>query len=68
VFQEIHHGDSTQVVVVNAILPPEPKRIHEARGIIVADYQDYLEKQWVTELRSKYSVLINEEALNKIIL
>lgn len=66
--QEIHHENGIQVIFLNAILPPEPKQIHEARGVIVSDYQDYLDRQWVEELRSKYSVKVNEEVLNKLIL
>jgi peptidyl-prolyl cis-trans isomerase SurA len=48
------------------MLPPQPKELSEAKGIITADYQSYLEKQWINELRSKYKVKINEEVLKQI--
>ncbi|MEL6986506.1 MAG: peptidylprolyl isomerase [Bacteroidota bacterium] len=33
------------------------KTLGEARGYVIADYQDYLEKEWVKELRSQYPLL-----------
>lgn len=50
-------------VIVEEILPPQPKKLSEARGYIIADYQDYLEKQWVKSLKEKYSVEVNEDIL-----
>ncbi len=54
------------IYFVNKMLPPQPKELSEAKGIITADYQSYLEKQWINELRSKYKVKINEEVLKQI--
>jgi len=30
-------------------------------GIITADYQNYLEKEWIRDLRVKYQVVVNRE-------
>ena len=48
------------------IVPPEPKSIQEARGLVTADYQTYLEEQWIKELRAKYNVIIYEEVLSTL--
>jgi peptidyl-prolyl cis-trans isomerase SurA len=48
------------------VLKPEPKTLEEARGIITADYQNYLEQQWIQELREKYPVTVNEEVLSTL--
>lgn len=53
-------------VMVHKVLPPEPKTLNEARGIITADYQNYLEKQWIQQLRDKYTVEVNEKVLESI--
>lgn len=36
------------------------------RGSIIAEYQNYLEEQWLKELRKKYSIYVNRELLPKI--
>jgi peptidyl-prolyl cis-trans isomerase SurA len=45
------------------VLPPQPKMLQEARGLVTADYQAYLEEQWIRELRAKYPVTIYQEVL-----
>lgn len=51
---------------VNDILPPEPKKLNEAKGLITADYQTYLEAEWIKSLRDKYNIVVHEDVLNKI--
>lgn len=53
-------------VVKRKIIPPSQKTLQEARGLVIADYQDELEKQWIEQLRAKYKVEINEEVLSKV--
>ncbi len=52
------------MVWVNEFIPAQPKKLKEIRGLVIADYQNYLEKNWVKELRGKYEFTINPEALN----
>ncbi|RLD68771.1 MAG: peptidylprolyl isomerase, partial [Bacteroidetes bacterium] len=54
-------------VKVRKILDPEPKKLDEARGLATADYQTYLEKQWIEELRKKYPVTVNDKVLQKLL-
>jgi peptidyl-prolyl cis-trans isomerase SurA len=54
-------------VKIREILPPEPKSLDEARGLATADYQSYLEKAWIQELKEKYPVTINQDVLQKIL-
>ncbi len=49
------------------VLPARMKSLAEARGYVIADYQDQLEKKWVDELKSSYPVMVNQETLNSII-
>jgi len=51
---------------VNGILPAQIKKLDDARGLYTADYQSFLEKEWVEKLRTKYAIEINEELLEKI--
>jgi peptidyl-prolyl cis-trans isomerase SurA len=40
-----------------------PQEYTDVRSAVTTDYQDYLEKIWVAELREKYPVVVNEEVL-----
>ena len=53
--------------LITEVLPARMKSLAEARGYVIADYQDQLEKQWVDELRSSYPVALNQETLKSII-
>ena len=48
------------------VMEPMPKSLAEARGLITADYQTYLEQEWIKELRGKYKVEVNKEVFNTI--
>jgi len=63
----IKNGNNYVVVRVNEFLPSQPKKINEIRGLVIADYQNYLEKKWVKELRSKYEYTVNTDALELLI-
>ncbi|NLF41108.1 MAG: hypothetical protein GX587_00260 [Bacteroidales bacterium] len=59
-------GSEFVFVNIKEVLPPQPKELSEIRGIATADYQNFLEKQWIQELRNKYKVEVDEEVLNSI--
>lgn len=48
---------------VHGVVAPEPKKLDEARGIIVSDYQNYLEQEWINNLRASHKIEINYELL-----
>lgn len=43
-----------------------PKEMADVKSLVTADYQEYLEKQWVDQLRRQYNVTINEEVLKTV--
>lgn len=45
---------------------PEPKTLDKARGLYISDYQNYLEAQWVKDLRKKHKVKVNKKVLKSI--
>jgi len=45
----------------------QPKPLSEIRAIVITDFQEYLDKQWILELREKYQPVINEKALSTLI-
>jgi peptidyl-prolyl cis-trans isomerase SurA len=46
--------------IIRAYNSPSPRSYDEARGLVISDYQNELENQWIIELRKKYPVTINE--------
>ena len=59
-------ADKVIMIKVNEVVKPEIKKLNEARGIITADYQNFLEKQWIKDLRAKYPFEVNNEVLSSI--
>ena len=51
------------VIKVSELLPETPKEINEAKGIVTSDFQNYLEKQWIDQLKIKHPVKINTSVL-----
>lgn len=49
------------------VMPPRNKTLQEARGYIIADYQDYLEEQWVESLRKEYKVKVQQKVFESLI-
>ena len=60
-------GDAFVVMDVRGLVEPTPKTLDEARGQVIASYQDHLEVEWVRSLRKKYTVEVNEEVLYELI-
>ena len=43
-----------------------PKVMGDVRPLVVSDYQEYLESQWVNALRQKYTVTVNEDLVKTV--
>ena len=42
------------------------KPYNKVRGIIISQYQDELEKEWIKQLREKYTIKVNQDILKSI--
>lgn len=51
------------IVKVAQILDPAQKQLNEAKGAATADYQNYLEQQWLNELVKKHPIIVHEAVL-----
>ncbi|HRO42897.1 MAG TPA: peptidylprolyl isomerase [Flavipsychrobacter sp.] len=45
----------------------QQKSLDDARGYVVAEYQDYLEKKWNEQLRSKYPLKVEDNILRAMV-
>ena len=48
------------------MLKSGPEDYTDVRGLVVADYQEALEKEWVAALRKKYVFTVNKEVLETV--
>ena len=58
--------DTETGFVKGEVTGTEPKLLEEARGFHISDYQQYLEENWLKELKIKYPVKINRKVLKTI--
>ena len=42
------------------------KPYNKVRGIVISQYQDELEKEWIKQLREKYTIKVNQDILKSI--
>ena len=63
---DIKKGNSIIFIEVNQKIAPSPKALSEAKGLVTADYQDSLEKQWIEDLKKKYEVTVHKDVLSTI--
>jgi peptidyl-prolyl cis-trans isomerase SurA len=59
--------NSASFAVIFKIYPlPAQKTFADARGDVVSDFQDSIDKKWIADLKKKYPVKVNEEVLKSI--
>lgn len=59
-------GKATFIAIYD-LLPSARKTLKEAKGYVEANYQDKLEKEWVSSLKTQYDVQINQDVLKSLI-
>ena len=62
-------GKDGSIIIVDilGILPSQKKELSETKGKVISDFQDYLEKNWISELKRKYEVKVNTDVLHSLI-
>ena len=48
------------------IIPPSGKTLDETRGKVINDYQQYLEDNWVSNLKKEFKVNVNQEVFGRL--
>jgi peptidyl-prolyl cis-trans isomerase SurA len=59
-------GTFPAIIVIDKVLKPEPLPFSEVQGEVMSSYQDYLENQWIEQLKEEYTVKVNENVLEAI--
>jgi peptidyl-prolyl cis-trans isomerase SurA len=62
----IKEGEYYFVTKVNATLPAGPKKLEECKGKAINDYQQYLEENWVKDLKNEFKVEVNQSVFESV--
>lgn len=60
-------GSYMVVDVKDVFNEPTQKTLSEARGFVISEYQEYLEKQWIADMEARYPVKVNEATLKSMV-
>lgn len=62
----IQKGNYFFVANIKNKIPSHVKSFEECKGNVISDYQQYLEENWVKELKKEFNVSINQEIFQKV--
>jgi peptidyl-prolyl cis-trans isomerase SurA len=62
----IKEGEYYFVTKVNVTLPAGPKALEECKGKAINDYQQFLEENWVKDLKSEFKVEVNQAVFESV--
>ena len=65
----VNNGDNTaSFVKILQLFPPGQQRSFEdAKGLVINEYQNYLEEKWIEELKKKYPVKVNDAVFKSLL-
>ncbi len=64
--QSVKINEYPAIAVVKQIYEPEPRPFEEVKGEMMTGYQEFLENEWIRQLKKKYTVTIDNLVFNEI--
>jgi peptidyl-prolyl cis-trans isomerase SurA len=65
-YHEIYIDNLPTIVFIEKVIPPSPLPLNLVKGEMISGYQDYLEKEWIKQLKEKYNVKIDNLVFQEI--
>lgn len=62
----IENSETREHYFINDIIPAGVYKFEEIRGLVISDFQYYLERAWIKELRKKRQIKVYKKALKSI--
>jgi peptidyl-prolyl cis-trans isomerase SurA len=59
-------GEYYFITKITKVIPAGVKTLEECRGKVVNDYQQYLEQNWVNELKKEFSINVNHDVFENV--
>jgi peptidyl-prolyl cis-trans isomerase SurA len=63
---ETRNGSEFRLIGIKEMLASQPKKFEETKGAVISDYQQYLEQEWIRQLRQEYAIILNERTIDQI--
>ena len=60
-------GTATFVKIIKLYPANQQRNFEEARGLVINDYQIFLEEKWIEQLKKKYPVKVNEKVFQSML-
>jgi peptidyl-prolyl cis-trans isomerase SurA len=54
------------IIAISKVIEPEPLPFEEVQGEMISGYQDYLENDWIRQLKSNYNVKVDDLVLSEV--
>jgi peptidyl-prolyl cis-trans isomerase SurA len=54
------------IILIKKLIEPVPLKFEDIQGEMMTGYQDYLENEWIRQLKENYSVKIDSLVLNEV--
>ena len=58
---------SSFALITKVYNQPTPRSFNEAKGLVMNDYQNLLEEEWIKQLRQKYPVKLDDKVVNEVV-
>jgi peptidyl-prolyl cis-trans isomerase SurA len=55
------------VIKTLEVIEPTPMQFKEAKGRVMNDYQQYVEQEWIKQLKATYPVKVNQKTVKKLV-
>ncbi len=62
----VHLSKEKIFIYINKTKKSKSKSFDEIKGLVISDYQTYLEENWIKDLKNKYKVVVNQKVLATI--
>ncbi len=59
-------GDYYFITKISKVIPAGPKSLEECKGKLINDYQQYLEQNWVSDLKKEFTINVNQDVFEKV--
>jgi peptidyl-prolyl cis-trans isomerase SurA len=64
--QNLEMNGFPAVIVISRVIDPQPIPLSDIQGDIMTAYQDYLENEWIKQLKAEYTVKIDDVVYDNV--